>query len=107
MKQIRILLNILESRLLNLQQTLLKLNSRKGMLHFGGTILQTMFESATVTVLHMLHEMLEGLKSKDTVIAHSLANYIKYVTYLDHSIRVNSDAISNLSTFLKLNDSVA
>jgi len=48
LKQIEVLLNILESRLLNFQQMLLKLDNRRGILNFGGTILQTLFGIATV-----------------------------------------------------------
>jgi len=49
----------------------------------------------------MLHETLDELKSKDIDITHSLANQVTYVKSLDHTVRVNSDAISNLSTLLK------
>jgi len=101
LKQIENLMNILESRLLNFQQMLLKLDSRRGILNFGGTILQTLFGIATVSELHMLHETLDELKSKDVDIAHSLANQVTYVKSLDHTVRVNADVILNLSTILK------
>ena len=101
LKQIENLMNILESRLLNFQQMLLKLDSRRGILNFGGTILQTLFGIATVSELHMLHETLDELKSKDVDIAHSLANQLTYVKSLDHTVRVNADVILNLSTILK------
>jgi hypothetical protein len=100
-KQIEMLMIILESRLLNFQQMLPKLDSRRGILNFGGTILQTLFGIATVADLHMLHDTLDELKSKDVDIAHSLANQVTYVKSLDHTVRVNSDAILKLSTILK------
>ena len=78
-----------------------KLDNRRGILNFGGTILQTLFGIATVSDLHMLHETLDELKSKDVDIAHSLANQVTYVKSLDHTVRVNADAILNLSTLLK------
>jgi hypothetical protein len=53
LKQIKLFLNILESRLLNFQHMLPKLYSRRGILNFGGTILQSLFGIATVTDLHM------------------------------------------------------
>jgi len=53
LKQIEILLNILESRLLNFQQMLPKLDNRRCILNFGGTILQTLFGIATVPDLHV------------------------------------------------------
>ena len=101
LKQIEILLNILESRLFNVQQMLPKLDNRRGILNFGGTILQSLFGIATVSDPHMLHETLDELKSKDVDIAHSLVNQVTYVKSLDHTVRVNTDAILNLSTILK------
>ena len=53
LKQIENLMNILESRLLNFQQMLLKLDSRRGILNFGGTILQTLFGIAAVSDSHV------------------------------------------------------
>jgi len=79
LKQIEILLDILESKLLNFQHILPKLDSRRDILNFGGTILQTLFGIATVCDLYMLHETLDKLKSKDIHIAHSLANQATYV----------------------------
>ena len=76
-----------------------KLDSRRGILNFGGTILQTLFGIATVS--DMLHETLDELKSKDVDIAHSLVNQVTYVKSLDHTVRVNTDAILNLSTILE------
>jgi hypothetical protein len=62
LKQIEIVLNILESRLLNFQQMLPKLDSRRGILNIGGTILQTLFGITTVADLHLLHDTLNELK---------------------------------------------
>jgi hypothetical protein len=70
LKQIEMLLNILESRLLNFQKMLPKLHSRRGILNFGGDILQTLFGIATVVDLDMVHETLDELKSRDVDIAH-------------------------------------
>ena len=56
-----------------------KLDSRRGILNFGGTILQTLFGIATVSDLDMLQETLDELKSKNVDIAHSLANQVTYV----------------------------
>jgi hypothetical protein len=78
-----------------------KLDNRRGLLNFGGTILQTLFGGATVSDLHMLHEKLDELKSKDVDIAHSLVNQVTYVKSLEHTVLVNSAAILNLSIILK------
>jgi len=80
---------------------LLKLDNRRGILNFGGTILQSLFAIATVSDLNMLHETLDELKYKDVDIAHSLVNQVTYVKCSDHTVRVNTDAIFNLSTILK------
>jgi hypothetical protein len=58
-----------------------KLDSWRGILNFGGTILQTLFGIATVADLHMLHDTLDELKSKDVDIAHSLANQVTYAKF--------------------------
>jgi hypothetical protein len=77
------------------------LYSRRGILNFGGTILQSLFGIATVTDLHMWHDTLDELKSEDVDIAHSLTNQVTYVKRLEHTVRVNYDAILNLFTILK------
>jgi len=101
LKQIEMLLKILESRLLNFQQMLPKLDSRRGILNFGSNILHTLFGIATMSELHTLHETLDELKFKDIDITRSVANQVTYVKSLDHAVRVNSDAILNLSIILK------
>ena len=62
MKQITILLNTLEVRLYNFHQILIKLVRRRGLINFGGTILMSLFGTATIPHVHLLHETLDGLK---------------------------------------------
>jgi hypothetical protein len=58
-----------------------KLDSRRGLIDFGGTIhvLRTLFGTANLTGLHSLHEIRDELKSSDSDIAHSLSNQISYI----------------------------
>ena len=71
LKQIDSLLNTLDQNSAT-YQILPKLDSRRGLIDFGGTILRTLFGTATLTDLHSLHETLDELKSRDSDIAHSL-----------------------------------
>jgi hypothetical protein len=65
------------------------------------TISHRFFGIATVFYLHILHDKLNELKTKDDHIAHSFANELTYVKSLDYTARVNSDTILNLCTILK------
>lgn len=98
LKQVKILLNTLESRLLNFCQLLHKLDSRRNIL---GTILQTLFGIATVSHWHTLNETLDELHTKNADTAHSLGKQVTYVQNLDRNVRVNSNAILNLSMIIK------
>ena len=79
LKHIDSLLNTLEQKLYDVYQILPKLDSRRGLIDFGGTILRTLFGTATLTDLHLLHETLDDLKSRNSDIAHSLSSQISYI----------------------------
>jgi len=49
LNQITTLLNTLELILYNFQQLLPKLDSRRGLFNFSGTVLKTLFGTATIT----------------------------------------------------------
>jgi hypothetical protein len=51
--------------------------------------------------LHALHETLNELEIKNKDITHSLENQVTFVRKLDRNIRLNSDAILNLSSILR------
>jgi hypothetical protein len=55
LKQTDSLLNTLEQKLYDFYQILPKLDSRRGLIDFGGTILRTLFGTATLTDIHSLH----------------------------------------------------
>jgi len=49
----------LEFKLGDFYQILPKLDSRRGLTNLGGTILKTLFGTATVTDIHLLHETID------------------------------------------------
>ena len=101
LKQIETLLNTLELRLRIFQQVLPRLNRRRGLLNFGGTILKSVFGTATIHDINSLHETLNGLQSSTSDIVHSLSNHITYVRKLDAVTKVNNIAMANLSSIVK------
>ena len=82
LKQIDSLLNILEQKLCDFYQILPKLDSRRGLVDFGGTILRTSFGTATLTDLHSLHETLDELKSRDSDIDYPLSSQVSNIKNL-------------------------
>jgi len=79
LKQVGNLLNTLELRLSNFQHLLPRLDRRRGLLNLGGTILKTLFGTATLSDLNQLHGTMDELKSKEADNVHSLANQLTYV----------------------------
>jgi len=101
MHQISALLNTLEVRLYNFQQLLPRLDRRRGLINFGGSILKSLFGTATVEDIHLLHETLEGLRSTTSDVVHSLNSQLTYVKNLGTVTSVNTMAIANLSSIVK------
>jgi hypothetical protein len=58
--------------------------------------------TATVTDVHQLHETLDQLQTKSSYIVHSLSNQLTYIKKLDTLTKVNTDAITNVSSVLSL-----
>jgi hypothetical protein len=67
----------------------------------GGTVLKTLFGTATLADLSQLHGTIDELKSKEADIVHSLATQLTYVKGLGHNTRINTDAISNMSKIVR------
>ena len=101
-EQIYRLLNTLELRLHNFQQVLPRLNSRRNLIKFGGTILKSLYVKATISDINSLHETLSNLQSSTSDIVHSLSNQITYVKKLDTATRLNNFAVANLSNIVKI-----
>jgi mannitol-specific phosphotransferase system IIBC component len=99
--QVESLLDTLEFKLSDFYQILPKLDSRRGLINLGGTILKTLFGTATVTDINLLHETIDKLKSNNADISHSLTDQITYIKKLDAANKINSNAIANLSDIVK------
>ena len=100
LQQIELLLNTMESRLNYFYQLLPKLESRRGIMNLGGTVLKTLFRTATVAHIHQLHQTLDQLKSRNADIVHSLSDQVTYIKGLYLVARVNSEAIANMSALV-------
>jgi len=92
----------LEVRLYNFQQLIPKFDRRRGLLNLGGTVLKTLFGTAAVADVHLLHETLDGLKSTTNDTAHSLNSQLTYVKRLDTATSINAMAFANLSSNLRI-----
>ena len=71
------------------------------MIYFGGAVLKTLFGTATIADIHLLHETLDGLKSATSDIVHSSNSQLTYVKKLDTATGINAMAIANLSSIVK------
>jgi hypothetical protein len=101
LKLVEASVDTLESRLREFQQLFPRLDKRRGLVNLGGSVLKSLFGTATVADLHNLHVTLEELKSKEAVISHTLNGQISYIKGIALNSRVNSDAIANLSTIFR------
>ena len=101
LKQIASLLDALEMKLHDFQQILPRRDRRRGLINVGGTILKSLFGTATVNDLHELHNTLDNLQTSTSDIVHSLTNQVTYIKKLDTMARVNAHAIANLSSIVK------
>ena len=101
LRQTEALLNTLEDKLHNFRQILPKLDSRRSLLGFGGTILKAFFGTATTADVHQLHKTLDNLQSRNSDIVHPLADQVTYIRKLNSITDINTDAIENLSTVVR------
>jgi len=101
--QTDVLLQTLDSKLLEFNKFLPRLDRRRGLLNLGGTVLKTLFGTATIFVIQELHSLFGDLKTKNADIVHSLENQLPYVKRLDNITAINADAIANLSSIVKDN----
>ena len=77
--QTDVLLQTLDSKLLEFNKFLPRLDRRRGLLNLGGTVLKTLFGTATIFVIQELHSLFGDLKTKNADIVHSLENQLPYV----------------------------
>jgi hypothetical protein len=79
LKTINTLSITLESKLQGFKQILPKPDSRRALLGFGGTVLKTLFGTAVISYVNLLHEMFDELKLNQRDMVHSLGNQLYYI----------------------------
>jgi len=97
------LLTVLESKIYSFKQIFPKLDSRRGLFNFGGSVLKTQFGTAVVADVTHLHNVFDDLQSGQQDVVHSLNNQVTYIKRLDDITNVNVEAIANLSGILRDN----
>ena len=103
LRQVETLLESLESKLGQFRQLFPRVEPKRSLLNLGGTVLRTLFGTATLTDLHRLHEAMNVLKDSNAEIAHSLSKQVTYIRDLNTVTNVNNEALVNLSTIVKDN----
>jgi hypothetical protein len=101
LRQIGVSVSTLEARLAEFRQLLPKPDKRRGLINLGGSVLKTLFGTATVADFYTLHTNLEELKLREADTSHSVNNQLTYIKELNLNSRMNWNAIANLSNILK------
>ena len=81
-RQIELLLELLETKLHDFHQILPRLDRRSCLLNFGCSILKTLFGTATTADVQQLRDTLNDLKLQNSDITHSLSNQLTHVKSL-------------------------
>ena len=67
---------LLELKLHDFHQILPRLDRRRGLVNFGGSVLKTLFGTATIAKVQWLHDTLNELQLQNSDITHSLSNQL-------------------------------
>ena len=103
LRQVETLLDSLESKLGQFKQLFPKVQPKRSLLNLGGTVLRTLFGTATMTDLHRLHEAMGELQGRNAEVAHSLSKQVTYIRNLNTVTNLNTEALVNLSSIVKDN----
>jgi len=103
LRQVETLLDNLESKLGQFKQLFPKKEPKRSLMNLGGTVLRTLFGTATMTDLHRLHEALGELQDKNSEVAHSLSKQVTFIRNLNTVASLNTEALVNLSSIVKDN----
>jgi len=103
LRQVVTLVDNLESKLGQFKQLFPKKKPKPSLLDLGGTVLRTLFGTATMTDLHRLHEALGELQDKNSEVAHSLSKQVTFIRDLNTVASQNTEALVNLSSIVKDN----
>jgi hypothetical protein len=101
MRQIEEAMRSLKEKLENIHRFLPRPKMKRGLLNIGGTILKSLFGTATFVDLRSLHETMDSLQRRQESVTHSLDRQLTYVKDLDESVRNDHQAIIDLSTAIK------
>jgi len=63
--------------------------------------LQKVLLTATTSDINLLHDVLNELQFQNSEISHSLVNQFTYVKKLNTAVKINTEAIANLSNIIK------
>jgi hypothetical protein len=101
LKLIETLLATLELKLQAFKQILPKLDPRRGLLDFGGSVLKALFGTAVISDITTLRNVFGELQTSQIDVIHSVTNQFTYIKRLDTITNVNVEAIANLSSIIK------
>ena len=65
--------------------------------------MNSLFGTSTTSDIHLLHDIQNELQFQNSDISHSLANQFIYVKKLNTAVKVDTEAIANLSNIIKDN----
>jgi hypothetical protein len=91
----------LKEKLANIQIFLPRPTTKRGLLNVGGTILKTLFGTATVVDLQSLHHTMDSLQRRQEAVTHSLDRQLTYFRDLDKTVSSDHKAVIDLSSVIK------
>jgi polyhydroxyalkanoate synthesis regulator protein len=94
--------NQLHRELEDVENLLPQARQKRGLLNFGGHVMNFLFGTATSADLRNFHEVVENIRERRATITHSLEHQLTYTKELDENIRQNSKDVSNLARIFKL-----
>ena len=103
LRHIETLLQQFELKLDRFHQILPRLDRRRGLVNIGGSILKSLFGTATISDIIQLHDTLDKLQTQNSDIVHFLNNQVTLVRKLSLAAEVSTDTIMNLTSIVKDN----
>jgi hypothetical protein len=100
-RQVEEALHALQEKLANIQRFLPRPTRKRGLLNVGGTVLKTLFGTATVVDLQSLHNTMDGLQRRQETVTHSLNRQLTYFRDLDETVGRDHKAIIDLSSAIR------
>jgi hypothetical protein len=85
----------MELKLYDFQQIFPRLDARRSLLNFGGTILKSFFGTATIDDIISLHRTLDDLQEEQADVSNLLSNQLTYIKKLGTLTETSADAIAN------------